>query len=107
MRVLLDENVPVRLKFRLDPPHETSTVQENGWTSYENGALLSLAAESFDVFVTFDANLQYQQNLTGQGISVLIIRAPSNAYRHIAPLLPTILSAIEDIRPGEVRTVSG
>jgi len=60
MRVLLDENVPRRLKFRLQPDHEVSTVQEEGWASFQNGSLLAQAEGKFEVFITFDSNLEYQ-----------------------------------------------
>ena len=107
MRVLLDENVPHRLRHRLKPPHEVSTVQDKGWTSIQNGALLEEANDHFDVLVTFDSNLEYQQDLTGKSISVLVIRTRSNTYKSLTPLLPSILEALEALEPGQVVRVSG
>ena len=62
MRILLDESLPHELRDDL-PGHAVKTVTEAGWTGVRNGELLRRAAESFDVFVTADQNLQYQQNL--------------------------------------------
>jgi len=62
MRILLDESLPRRLKTEF-VGHEVATVAERGWSGVKNGELLTLAAERFDVFVTADQNLQYQQNL--------------------------------------------
>jgi predicted nuclease of predicted toxin-antitoxin system len=77
MRVLLDECIDRRLKPRL-PQHEVSTVQELGWAGKRNGELLDLAAGKFEVFVTVDQNLRYQQQLLGRRIAVLILIVPSN-----------------------------
>ena len=107
MRVLLDENVPHRLRHRLRPLHEVSTVQDEGWTSIQNGALLAAADGHFDVLVTFDSNLEYQQDLSGKSISVLVIRSRSNTYKSVTPLLPSILEALEALGAGQVVRVSG
>jgi len=107
MKVLLDENVPRRLRFRLEPDHEVKTVQEMGWTSFQNGALLAKAEGTFDVFVTFDSNLEYQQDLTGKSLSVLVIRTYSNAYKNLIPLIPSIKEALGSVVGGQVIKVSG
>ena len=65
MKILLDECTP-RLLKRLLSEFEISTVQDMGWTGVTNGALLAMAEAEFDVFVTTDKNLRYQQNLTGR-----------------------------------------
>ena len=62
MRVLLDECVPRKLKAEL-ADHEVITVTENGWSGFKNGALLAIAALEFDIFLTVDQNLTFQQNL--------------------------------------------
>jgi hypothetical protein len=62
MKVLLDECVPRKLRREL-PEHEVLTVMEQGWSGIKNGKLLALAAPEFDVFLTIDQNLKYQQNL--------------------------------------------
>src|SRR6266403_1407223 len=64
MRVLIDECAPRALKKHLTHHgHECLTLQEAGWSGKQNGELLSLAEAAFDVFVTVDTNLRYQQNL--------------------------------------------
>lgn len=70
MRILLDESLPVDLRAELSG-HEAATVAAVGWSSMKNGELLRRAAGRFDVFVTADQNLQYQQNLSQLPISVV------------------------------------
>lgn len=79
MRVLLDECIPRKLKYVfLGAGHTCVTVTEAGFGAKKNGQLLDLADGEFDVLVTVDKNIRYQQNLSGRKISVLIIRAESN-----------------------------
>lgn len=77
MRVLLDECVPRRLKRELSE-HEVLTVTEHGWSGIKNGILLALAEAEFDVFLTVDQNLKYQQNLTALRISIILLMARNN-----------------------------
>ncbi len=71
MKILLDECVPAQVRHAFTG-HETITVQEQGWTGIQNGALL-IAAEraGFDLFVVADKNLRHQQNLSGRGLAIL------------------------------------
>ena len=71
MRILLDESLPRRLRAELKG-HTVATVREAGWSSVSNGELLQLAAGRFDVFLTADQNLQFQQNLAALPISVIV-----------------------------------
>ena len=87
MRLLLDECVPKRLKRELHG-YETKTVQDMGWTGIKNGALLRLADGQFDALLTVDQGIEYQQNLSGLRISVVIMMAPSNDVDDLHPLLP-------------------
>jgi predicted nuclease of predicted toxin-antitoxin system len=76
MKVLIDECAPKALKMALAASgFDCTTVQEAGWSGKENGELLALADASFNVMVTIDRNLRYQQNLTGRKIALLIVRA--------------------------------
>ena len=77
MRILLDEDLPRRLAALL-VGHEVSTVPRRGWAGIKNGKLLGLAGAEFDVFVTMDGNLEFQQNLASLPIAVLVIEAVSN-----------------------------
>ncbi len=105
MRLLLDECVPKRLKREL-PGHEVRTVQEAGWAGVKNGALLRAAAELFDVLLTVDQGVQYQQNLAGLRIIVVMV-APSNDIDDLRPLLPLVVAGVVQIQPGQVIRVGG
>ena len=85
MRILLDEDLPRRLAAVL-VGHDVSTVQHSGWTGTKNGKLLGLAAAEFDVFLTMDRNLEFQQNLNTLPIAVLVVEAVSNRMEHLVPL---------------------
>ena len=90
MRVLLDENVDRLLKSRFDHGVEVLTVDDCGWKGMKNGDLLRTAHIEFDVFVTMDKNLEYQQNLGAFDLSFVVIRAKSNSYLDVEPLMPKI-----------------
>jgi hypothetical protein len=107
MRVLLDENVPRKLKYRLGPEHDATTVPEHGWSGLLNGDLLSAADGEFDAFVTVDRGLEYQQGLAGLSIRIIVLRSLSNKYEALLPLVPSIRSALSRARPGEVVRVVG
>jgi hypothetical protein len=99
MRLLLDECVPKRLKSALTG-HQVRTVREVGWAGLKNGALLRAASERFDVLVTVDQGIQYQQNLAGLQIAVVIIMAPSNDIDDLRPVVPAVLQALKSLQPG-------
>ena len=103
MRLLIDECLPRTIKFLFeDGGHECRTVQEAGFSGKENGELLSLAEQNFDVFVTIDKNIQYQQNMSNRKIAVLIIRTKSNDIDDIRPQVPYALATLDSIKPGEI-----
>jgi predicted nuclease of predicted toxin-antitoxin system len=105
MKVLLDECIPRRLKNAL-PDHECQTVPEAGLAGQKNGLLLSFAeGAGFDLFLTMDQGLQYQQNLAGRSIAILIVRARSNRIEDLLPHLEACRSIMKSIQPGEVRRV--
>jgi predicted nuclease of predicted toxin-antitoxin system len=100
---LLDECTPKALKRILaDQGHECRTVQEAGWAGKKNGELLNLAKTAFDVLVTVDTNLRYQQNLAGRKIAIVILQSSSNRLDHLRQYFPACVSALEKIRPGEI-----
>jgi hypothetical protein len=102
LRVLLDEQLPRRLARHLIL-HEVRTVQQEGWSGLKNGVLLRTAAASaFDVFLTADQNLQYQQNLTQLALRVIVLVAPSNTLEDLLPLVPVVLETIQQIQPGQI-----
>lgn len=101
MRVLLDECVDWRLARDLTA-HDVKTAREMGWTAITNGELLALASQHFDVFVTVDQNLSFQQNLVAFNIAVVVIRAKSSRLAELRALAPDLLAAIESAQPGRV-----
>jgi hypothetical protein len=104
VRVLLDENLPIDLAAALTG-HEVVTVQQMKWDGIKNGELLRRAASEFQAFVTMDQNLPYQQNLPAVPIAVLLLHAPSNRLAHLRRLVPGILAALTDARPGQLQRV--
>jgi hypothetical protein len=102
MRVLIDECIDERFRNHF-AGHDCQTARFAGLAGLKNGELLS-AAESagFDVFLTVDQSIAYQQNLTGRRIAIIIFGAPSNRLLDLLPLVPTCLARIESIQPGQV-----
>jgi predicted nuclease of predicted toxin-antitoxin system len=106
MRVLLDECVPRALRNDI-PGHEVQTVAEVGWAGVKNGELLRLAAKAFDVLITVDRNLEYQQSFKGVSPAVIVIHASSNDIIVLRPLMPAVLDLIPQAKPGVVTHVRG
>ena len=102
MKILLDENLPRRLKFQLKE-HETLTVRELGWDAFKNGVLLKMMVqENFEIFITADQNLEYQQNLKSIPIAVIVLIIPTLRYEDIEPLLPKLISIIPQAEKSKV-----
>jgi|SRR5580704_1779324 predicted nuclease of predicted toxin-antitoxin system len=106
MRVLLDECVPRTLRKELRG-HDVRTVAEVGWAGVKNGDLLQLAASQFDVLLTVDQNLEYQQNLADLPVAVVVIHVPSNDVAVLRPLIPAVLAALAEIKPRTVTHIRG
>ena len=104
MRILLDEDLPRRLGALL-VGHGASTAQRSAWSGIKNGKLLALAASKFDVFLTMDGNLEFQQNLGALPIAVLVVEAVSNRMEHLVPLVPSILKELNHLPPRTLRRV--
>ena len=105
MRVLLDECVTRYLK-RDFTGHEVLTTEEAGFKGLRNGRLLQAAAGRFEVLVTVDQNLQYQQNLNNLVLAVVVLKARRSTYQILKPLMPKVLECLERIELGEVVVVS-
>ena len=101
MKLLLDECVTRFVKRDLIG-HEVHTVSEAGFKGLENGDLLSAASGSYDVLLTVDQNLPYQQNFVGLNIAILVLAAKRNSYARLKPLLPRAMKTLETIKPGDV-----
>jgi predicted nuclease of predicted toxin-antitoxin system len=105
MHILLDESVPGRLG-QLLTGHTSVTVQRRGWASIKNGKLLALASGEFDVLLTADKGMEYQQNLTMLPIAILIVLARSNRIEDLSAAVPTILAALADLPPKTLRKIA-
>ncbi len=101
MRILLDECLPKRLKRDL-AGHDARTVPEMGWAGKKNGELLALATSQFDVFLTVDRNLSFQQNLGKVNIAVVVLVAKSNKQSDLQSLMPDVQAVLGAITPGQV-----
>jgi len=101
--VILDENIPRKLVSLLHG-HRVTTVPERGWGGVKNGRLMALIDGNYDVFVTADRNLRYQQNLEGRHIS--IIEVPFNESAKLLPRASELLLAIERCLPGSYLKIS-
>jgi predicted nuclease of predicted toxin-antitoxin system len=107
MKILLDECIPRKLKYSL-PDHECQTVSEAGFAGEKNGSLLDLAERAgFEVFVTMDKGLEYEQNLAGRSIAILTLRAKSNRLADLLPLMPDLLGTMKLTRKGEINRIGG
>jgi len=97
MRLLLDENLPKKLKKDLSE-HQIFTIREMGWTGKSNGVLMQLMTkDKFDALITFDQNLQHQQNFQKYSLTVLVLVAPDNSYLTLKDLVPKIKDIISGV----------
>jgi hypothetical protein len=105
--VILDECVPRPLKRHVTG-HEVATAQERGWAGLKNGPLLRVMREArVEAFVTTDRNLEYQQDIATAGFAVVVLVAMTNTLEDLVPIVPALLQALENTRPGQVARVGG
>jgi predicted nuclease of predicted toxin-antitoxin system len=102
MRILLDECVPWPMR-RLLSGHACTSVQKRGWQGRKNGVLLALAAKEFDLVITSDQNMRYQQNILG--LSVAVLELSTNDLRRIRAAAALIQSEIVKMKPGAYRKI--
>jgi hypothetical protein len=103
--ILLDESLP-RLLARSLLGHEVATVGRLGWAGLGNGDLLRRAVEAgYDVLLTADQNMQYQQNIATFGIAVVVLVARSNRLEDYLPLVPTVLESLPTLKHGQVMQI--
>ncbi len=97
MKLLLDEQVPARLAREFPENYDVHTVQKMGWASAKNGELLKLAAaEGWNALSSADKNMQYQQSSTELAIAVIVLAPVMNRLADLVPLVPTIITLLED-----------
>ena len=107
MKVLVDESLPLALALELTD-HDVSTVRAQRWLGLKNGVLLRAAVDAgFEILVTADKSLRYQQNLPSIDIGVVLIFRVRNRMRDLRPLLPRILAALQVAKPGQLIEVTG
>lgn len=104
MKLLLDESLDWRLLRDL-PGHEVKTVQEMGWDGIKNGRLLALAERDFQVFITGDLNLSFQQNVPRFSLAVVVLKAESIRLIHTRPLMPKLLAMLPSLKPGQIVSI--
>lgn len=105
MKLLLDECIPARLRSDF-PGHDVRTIDQAGLKGLKNGTLLRVASRDFDVLITVDQKIPYQQNLSDLSIAIVIMMARSNRYSELRNLVPKVLEAIASIRKGEIVRIS-
>jgi predicted nuclease of predicted toxin-antitoxin system len=106
MKILFDQNAPANLRRHL-PGHDVTTARKSGWEEVENGELLTLAESAgFEVFLTCDQSLSYQQNFVGRKIA--IVELTKNNWPRIKPHVVEIAAAVNFCVPGSyIRVVCG
>jgi predicted nuclease of predicted toxin-antitoxin system len=104
MKLLLDECIDRKLA-REFPNYDVKTVPQMGWSGVKNGQLLALAEAEFDVFITVDRNLSFQQNLPQFDIAVIVLQAPSNRLADLKPLVPDVLTILATVTKGRATVV--
>jgi hypothetical protein len=103
MLVLLDQGAPAPLRHHLSH-HIVKTATQQGWATLANGDLLTAAeAQGFEVFVTTDKNLRYQQNLTGRSIAIVVIAHAQ--WPALEPHVALVVAAIDKVTPGTYAVV--
>ena len=101
MKLLLDECTPKRLRLDFSE-HTVHTVEEAGLKGLKNGALLQIASSKFDVLITVDKNIPFQQHLPTLPIAIVILVARSNRYSELRMLVPKVEEILRSIKPGDV-----
>ena len=105
MKLLLDECAPRRLKNYF-VGHDVSTIEQAGFKGLKNGNLLRAADGKFEVLITVDKNIEYQQNTAALPLAIVILAAASNRLESLLPLIPNALKVLETIKTGDVVRVS-
>jgi predicted nuclease of predicted toxin-antitoxin system len=106
MRILLDESLPIELRSDITG-HDVRYVCEMGWSGLKNGELLARAAAQFDVLLTADQNLEYQQNLNTLPVAVVVLIAQSNRIEQLRLLLPRLFQVLSSLQPRTLLRVEG
>jgi predicted nuclease of predicted toxin-antitoxin system len=101
VKVLLDEDLPTRLRLHFPEGVVVETVEYRGWKGLENSALLRVAEAEFDVLATADDNLPEQQNLTQFDLAIVVLRARSKRFNDLLVLMPEVQRRLSEAKPGQ------
>ncbi|MGB7201450.1 MAG: DUF5615 family PIN-like protein [Pyrinomonadaceae bacterium] len=104
MKILLDECLPKKLKFEIDAEF-VQTVPEAGWASKQNGELLRLAEQEFNVLVTNDQNMERQQPISSFDLAFIVLVAPTNDIVDLLPLMPQLNEILDSIKSGTIEYI--
>lgn len=104
MRVLLDECLPKKLKTHIDADL-VQTVPEVGWAGTQNGELLKLAEQEFDVLITNDQNIEHQQVISRFDLAFVVLVAPTNDIVDLLPLMPELNRILTFVKAGTIEYV--
>jgi len=99
VRILFDQGTPVPLKEHL-PGHSVATAYEKGWSTLRNGELLAVAEAQFDVLVTTDRNLRFQQNVAARKLAIVVL--PTTSWPRLLPVAPRIAEFVAAALPGTI-----
>ena len=102
MRVLLDENLPHQLRGFFVDDIEVVTVSYRGWKGKENGELLRVAADEFDVFITTDRGIPHQQNLDNFEIGIILLETKRNRFEDLVRLISQVNTVLKTVKSGEI-----
>lgn len=105
MKVVLDACVPEPFRHELSG-HDVATARFLGINEFEDADLISTIEADWDVLVTCDRGIPWQNRFAGRNIAVIVMRAPTNKLQDLVALVPWVLDTLEVIQPGEVREVS-
>lgn len=104
INILMDECLPKKLKYRIEELDSTffvHTTPDMGWVGLSNGKLLSVAEKEFDVFITSDKNLSFQQPIPSSSIQVVLLKSRANTYEDLLPLVQKLPSVMKTHTPGQ------
>jgi hypothetical protein len=101
MRLLLDEHLPIGPAAEF-PGHAVHTVSGRGWTGIKNGELLRRMNGQYDALVTMDRSIEFQQRIATLRFGIVLVRARSNRMQDLMPLVPSIRSALDTLKPGRI-----
>lgn len=97
MKILLDENIPTKVKLDFGEDYEVKSVRDMGWLGKKNGELLGLITlNGFDIFITLDKNLRHQQNLEKFNLIIILLFPPNNKHQTLQPFIEKVKLLLND-----------